>query len=327
MIDNDKISLLKGNSIELHYWFDDDSHLMDAIIQNKCEYEFLGVLKEIATVFNCEIVIETSPFATGGIRRWFKIVAKEESKKAPILTAIIVTLLTSVLVTPITTSVSKTTEILIERIFEDDDVKKIEKENLKLENERLRQEIEINNQKLASNVIIKKKKSNFYETLEVCSKVNKVSFSVKDENRNKVTDEEIVYKHNFKDFVLVSDDLAPIEIDNAIIEIISPVLKKSSYKWMGIYEGNPMPFNMKSSEFKSLIQSGVVKFKNGTSIDCLLSIRKKIDNEGFEKVIGYDVIRVNKYFENNRPIETLEGRHYRQKKEADKLQTKLFVDE
>jgi hypothetical protein len=77
---------------------------------------------------------------------------------------------------------------------------------------------------------------------------------------------------------------------------------------------------MKSHEFKNLVKSGTVQFKNGTSIDCYLEIRKKIDNEGLEKVVGYDVFRVNNYFENDKPIETPEGRHHRQKKEADKRQ-------
>jgi len=75
------ISRLQGNTLELHYWFDDKSHTMDANVQNKCEYDFLGVIKEIASTLNLEILIETEPLADGGIKRWFKIISKEESKK------------------------------------------------------------------------------------------------------------------------------------------------------------------------------------------------------------------------------------------------------
>ena len=42
------ITVLKGNTIELHYWFNDNSHTMNAIVFNKCEYEFLGIAKEIS---------------------------------------------------------------------------------------------------------------------------------------------------------------------------------------------------------------------------------------------------------------------------------------
>ncbi len=325
MSKENNISLLNGNTLELHYWFNDESHTMDAVIQNRCEYEFLGVLKQIALTFNAEIVIETEPLADGGLRRWFKIIAKEENKKAVITTAIIVALMAGVFITPISTSISKVTEKLIERIFEDKEFKELEKEKLKLEIEKLKQEIQNNNQLLNKNTVIKKKKSNFYETLEKYNKVNKVSFVIKDELKTQVSEEKTVYRKNFKEFVLISDDLEPIEIDNAIIEIISPVLKKGNYKWMGIYNDTTIPFNMKSKEFKSLVQNGKIQFKNGTSINCFLVIRKKIDNEGLENIIGYDVQRVNKYFENDKPIETPEGKHHRQKKEADKQQLKLFA--
>ncbi|MFT6744283.1 MAG: hypothetical protein ACJAR8_000834, partial [Bacteroidia bacterium] len=27
-----------GNTLEIHYWFDDESHSMNAAVQNRCEY-------------------------------------------------------------------------------------------------------------------------------------------------------------------------------------------------------------------------------------------------------------------------------------------------
>lgn len=324
MIKNQNISILNGNTIELHYWFDSVSHSMDAIVQNKCEYNFLGVLEEIAHTFNAEILIETEPLANGGIKRWFKIIAKEESKKATITTILIAAFATSILITPITTAVSTITEKVIERIFEDPEIKKLEKEKLKFEVIKLKQETMINQQLLNQNNVIKKKKSIFYETLEKYPKVNKISFTIQSENKNKITKETTIYRESFKDFILISDDLDPIEKDNSIIEIISPVLKKGPYKWYGIYNGESISFNMKSNEFKTLIQTGNVQFKNGTTINCLFAIRRKIDNEGIERLIGYDVLRVNSYYENNRPIETVEGKKHRERKEADKRQLSLF---
>jgi hypothetical protein len=81
---------------------------------------------------------------------------------------------------------------------------------------------------------------------------------------------------------------------------------------------------MKSNEFKTLVQTGNIEFKNGSSINCQLIVHKKIDNEGIEKIVKYEVIRVNEYFENDKPIETNEGKNYRQKKEADERQYDLF---
>ncbi|RDC65648.1 hypothetical protein [Adhaeribacter pallidiroseus] len=320
-----EISIIDRRTIELHNWFTDNTHLMDAVVQNKCEYEFLGIIREIASVFKIVIIIETEPLADGGLRRWFKVAAKDENKKATITVALIVAFLTSIIVTPITTSISKATEKLIEKFFEDPEINKLEKEKLKLEIEKLRQEISKNSQQLEENSVIKKKKSNFYEVLEKYPKVEKVSFLVSDSNKKERYNEQVVYRRSFKEFILVSDELEPTEIDNAVIEIISPVLKKGNYKWMGIYNGEPIPFSMKSKEFKTLVQVGEIKFKNGTAINCHLVVHKKIDNEGVERITSFEVTRVNNYFENDKPIETPEGRRHRQKKEGEKQQLNLFT--
>ena len=72
------IFALNWNTIEFHYWFDDESHAMDAIVFNKCEYEFLGIAKEIAQKLKVELEIETEPLGEGGLRSWFKFKAKNK---------------------------------------------------------------------------------------------------------------------------------------------------------------------------------------------------------------------------------------------------------
>jgi hypothetical protein len=325
-MEESEVSLLNANTLELHYWFKDESHTMDAVIQNRCEYELLGILKELGSIFNAEISIETEPLANGGLRSWFKIDSKDKSLKAIIRISLITALATGIFITPITSSISKITEIFIERLFEDKALKELEKEKLKLEIEKLKQDTVRFNQQLDENNTIKKRRSNFYEALEKYPKIDKVSLVLENGTKDQINKETFVLKSNFKDFILTSDDLKPKEIDEAIIEIISPVLKKGKYKWMGIFSGETISFDMKSNEFKTLVQTGRIEFKNGSSINCLLVIRKKIDNEGQEKVVGYDVSRVNHYFENDKPIETPEGKFHRQKQEADKTQTKISFE-
>jgi hypothetical protein len=223
-LDN-KISFLDGNTVEVHYWFEDKSHSMDAFIQNRCEYELLGIVNEISKKFKVQITIETEPLAEGGLRRWFKIAAKEENKKAAITTAIITALLTTIIITPISTSIGKLTEKVIERIFEDPEIKQLEKEKLKLEVEKLKQETGQSITDLDINNIVKKKKSNFYETLDKYPKVEKVTFIISDDNKTKTIDEKTVFRKNFKEFILVTDELEPEELDDVIIEIISPFCK------------------------------------------------------------------------------------------------------
>lgn len=296
---------------------------MDAFTQNKCEFEFLGIIKEIANVLDVEIIIETEPFAEGGLRRWFKILQKGEKKNATITIAVVTTLVATILITPIGSALSKSTEILIEKLFEDESEKyqndlkrRLEIENLKLDNELKRQQ-------LRNNSVITRRKSNFYEHLDKYPKVKNISVGVEDNSKNLYIEGEI-NKNDFKKFIIISDRLEPVVIDDAIIELVSPVLKKGEYKWRGIYEGEVLPFNMKSNEFKTLVQTGKIEFKNGTSIRCLLEIERKIDNEGKEQTTNYNIVRVIEYFENDKPIETPEGKLHRYKKDADERQTKLW---
>lgn len=318
------ISSINGNTLELHYWFKDDSHTMDAVIQNKCEYEFLSILKEVSSYLNAEIIIETEPLAEGGIRRWFKLVVYKEGKSAVVTTAIITALATGIFVTPITTSLSKVVEIVLERIFEDKELKELEKERLKLEIESLKLDNEKKIQELDQNTVIIKRRSNFYESLHSYEKISHITITIEDDTKNPVSEEFLVDKKSFNDFILVSDDLDPVEIDDVVIEIVSPVLKKGKYKWRGIYNGEVRSFKMKSNEFKTLVQTGKIEFKNGSSIKCLIEIDRKITNEGYEEIKNISILRVNEYFENDKPIETPEGKHHRQKQEAARNQLNLF---
>jgi hypothetical protein len=293
---------------------------MDALVLNKCNYEALNIIKEVSRLLQVEIIIETEPFGGGGLKAWFKILTKQEKKKAVILTAVVSSLCTTLLVTP----VAKITETVIEHIFEDKELKELEKDKLKLEIEKLKQEINQNAINIENNVAIRKRKSNFYETLEKYSKVNQVQFVLTDETRQTTYNNQTIPKSDFGKFILASDDLEPLEIEKAIIEIISPVLKKGTYKWRGIYNGEPIEFSMLSNEFKTKIQDGIIEFKNGFSINSALTIKRKIDNEGNVKYVGYNVSRVNNYFLNDNPIETEEGKRHRKQKEAEKMQLNLF---
>ncbi|NWL03687.1 hypothetical protein DM790_22950 [Flavobacterium collinsii] len=310
---------------------------MNAFVQNKCEHEFLGILKEIADTFEVEIIIETEPFVEGGLLRRFNIFSLNTENKNALKLTIVSALVLGIFVTPIATGVLKITEHIIEKIFEDEELKEIEKdkskseieknnaetEKIKAETENLKLDAEAKRQKLFKSTTIKKKRSNFYEALEKDPKVNQFSIQAKNSTSTSGFEEMFIIKSNFKEFILITDDLETEKIDNVIIEIITPVLKKGKYRWIGIYNGEPHSFNMKSNEFKTLVQTGKIEFKNGSSINCLLEVRKKINNEGVEQIAGYDIVRVNNYFENDKPIETPEGKQHRQKEEANKQQVKM----
>lgn len=316
----------KVNTLELHYWLKGNEHTMNAYVQNRCELEFLIVVKEVAHYLGHEIYIETEPLANGGIRRWFKVITKGENKNAAITAAVISALTISIIVTPIATAITKTVEHVIDKMFDDKADSALDKEKKQLEIENLKLDIKEKSQRIENNEKIKKRRSNFYEELEKESRVVQFSVLLKDDLKRERTKDYIVKRDDFKKYILVNDKLEPDFDENAVIEIISPVLKKGDFKWRGIYNGEAVSFTMKSNEFKTLIQTGKIEFKNGSSINCYLEVGKSLDNEGNEKITYYSILRVNEYFENNKPIETPEGKKHRQKREADESQLGMFDD-
>ncbi len=319
------MSILDGNTLELHYSFDNDICTMDAFVQNRCEYEFLGVLKEVVSIIGTRVTIETEASADGSVRKWFKIIGKEKSDIAIITRACVAALATGVFVTPITTSMPAVTQKVLEKIFEDPEFRELAKRNNDLEE--LRTKIIGKSEELNHNSVIKRKKSNFYAALKKYPRVRKVSFAIVDEDKNPFGDENSLEPDNFQEHILVRDDLEPTVVD-ATIEIISPVLKERNLKWVGIHNKKSISFRMKSEEFRKLVQEGDVQFRNGTTIDCTLEIRKKIDNEGVEKIVAYEVVRVNSFYDDNNPATKIPDNGSSPKKknnEPSNLQLDLFA--
>lgn len=317
-------SVLSWNTIELHYWFNDDSHTMNAVVFNKCEYDFLGIAKEIAQKLKVDLEIETEALSEGGLRSWFKFKAKD---KNAIKVGVVLYIITTLLGTPLTTAIDELTRMAIQSVFESVEIKQLKEQKeiaeLKLDIAKIEAETKRLSRSIDENVV-KKKRSNYYENISSCKKITKVTINITDDLKKNIYLGREVIKADFPNYIMTSDDLEPVSDENAVIEIISPVLKKGKYKWAGIYNGEVIQFTMKSNEFKTLVQTGQVLFKNGSSINCHLLTHKRINAEGEVKIIGYEVVLVNHYFENDKPVETPEGKRNRQIREAESNQLTLF---
>lgn len=288
--------VLNWNTIEVHYWFNDDSHTMNAVVFNKCEYEFLGIAKEIAQKLKVDLEIETEPLGEGGLRSWFKFKAKD---KDAIKVGVILYIITTLFGTPLTTTIDELTRTAIQSVFESTEIKQLKEQKeiaeLKLDIAKIEAETKRLSRSIDENVV-KKKRSNYYENIRSCKKITKVTIDITDDLKKNVYLGREVIKADFPNYIMTSDDLEPDCDENAEIEIISPVLKKGKYKWSGIYNGVVIQFTMKSNEFKTLVQTGQVIFKNGSSINCHLLTYKKVNAEGEVKITGYEVVLVNHYF-------------------------------
>ena len=317
-------SLIFANKLQIHYWFSDKSHTMDALVHNKCERELLEITKAVASLCGADIKLETEPSAKGGLKCWITIIPKSEKKTPPSKIDLVTTMVNAVLATPMHTSVSHIVGQLIDSLFADREVSEEQKEQMRLDIAQLKSEAEGKIQVLDQSNLLKKRRSNFYDALTKYKKMKSISVVMTDAFRRPITEEQMVTREGFKNFILSSDHLKPIVLENVLIEIISPVLTKGKYKWKGVYNGSLISFSMKSEEFISLVQSGKVEFKSGTTINCTLEIEKKINSEGLEKITSYNIVRVGSYFENGKSVDTTEGRQQKQKPIVPKKQLDLF---
>lgn len=309
-----------AKKIELHYCFNDESHTMDAVIRNKCEHEFLEIVKHVSTLFNVELELESEAYTEGGLREWWSLTIK----KNPTLAAIIIGVLINVLSNYITT---------------DQELNDLQKQELRLSIEKLKQDLEENKEEIPTihienatfiinnDIKVQKHKSNFYKNLEDYRKVIRIETTALTEKNKPINETIPVERADFGKFVLTSDEL-PSDFDNeAVIEIVSPVLTNTSYKWKGIYKGEPIDFSMKDKDFKESVISEKETFKNGTYIECVLEISRKVSDFGEVKNSSYSVLTVIKKDDGISQVITKQGKKYLDEQDAKKRQLSLNFNE
>lgn len=317
---------LNSNTVELHYYFTDQEHRIDAFVQNRCEHELLTLMKELTKYFEFEFLIETELTQSGGIRKFFKIKPNNLSKKdkkqidVAVCTAICTALITSFLINPLSIPVTKIVSNLMDRIFEDKELAEIEKEkakeelkSLKLDNIKKQQEIE-------SNAQLRISRSNFYEILNEYERLDSVEFLEEDEQKNRAIVYQRIPQIDFEKYIIQQDTLEDEIVENAMVAIVSPVLSKKTknIKWRGYYNGELIPLIMKSEEFVTSVDEGLIEFKNGFIINCNLRIEREKKKDDDEKR-RYIITEVISYIINEKVFETMEGKRYKQTKkdEAD----------
>lgn len=315
--------------IELHYLLENGVHSMNALVRNSAEKELLLIIERITTELEVEIDIESYPFEEGGLREFFKIIEKK-GKKNPFLSGIIATVLIAVLTNHAT------------KDFEKD---KLEKEKIKLETEKIKLEIKKLNENLEndqknetseylirqsivifnSDIKVVKHKSNFYSKLNQYPKVKSIETSSYN-NEYDAYETYTVDKVDFDKFILQTDELEPDFNESAIIEIISPVLKKGNYKWRGIYleTNEPISFYMKDSEFKQHVVSDSIPFQNGSQIVCELEIERRINEIGEIENHSYSVKLVQEVLNANQRFVTKHSK--RIKREREELRNQITLD-
>ncbi|ELA9085339.1 hypothetical protein [Vibrio alginolyticus] len=316
------MQIAHSTKLQMHYYLQNGSHSMDAIARNKCESEVLAIVQEIAKVLNTQIVIEAEAWKEGGLRDIWAFT----NANAAVISVIV-----------------SIAGIVISRIpTTDPELEQLQKEDLKLSIlerrinlAKLQKEVEEDKvtqdtvEKVASlvdtNYKVVTRKSNFYKQLNNTPKITKVGINGLDKEGEEAFKEAMVQRSDFKRFILHSNSL-PVQIeDNAVIEIISPVLRNGRHKWKGIYKGESISFSMNDQDFKRDVLSEQISFTHGAAIKCVLHIHRKLDEVGDVVVTGYSVDTVIENGQESVFQETIQGKKYRHQKALKDAQQDLFA--
>lgn len=313
-----------ANMLELHYYFGDAGHEIDAFLRNKCEAELLEIILETATLLEIDAHLIKEAYKEGGFRDFWRALGKSSPQITLLLLIIQIIISTAPLFD------SENTELEKEE-------KRLSIEEKKLNINKLKQEVEEGTQtdesinraatSIGANLKIIKRKSNFYSTLGEHHKVEKVGFVVLDNNWQAVSSERLVSRYDFNKYILSTNKLRSEEDDCAVIEIISPVLKEGRYKWKGVYNEIPISFEMQDAHFRDSVLFENIPFQHGSKIVCVLITHRELDEVGAIKITGYSVTTVLDKIDDNNPQETPQGKKYRHAKKLAESQGHLFVSE
>ena len=67
-----------------------------------------------------------------------------------------------------------------------------------------------------------------------------------------------------------------------------------AFKWKGLYQGTPISFSMKDTEFRNSVLREEISFQHGSVINCVLNIHREFDEIGDVVITGYSVVTVIK---------------------------------
>ena len=291
----------KSNRLQFHYYFKDDSHTIDSIIRNECEKEILLIYKEIANTLGLELSLESLPTEEGGFKETWKFLGKNSVQ---------ITLMVSVaaiVISRFPVENKELTKLQIENLQLDNEIKRKELEKLNLEF--IQDDSELDQQKVIDSVELVNKnykiswrKSNLYKKLNSYPKVDSVEV-IRYEDKEPIGNPRKIPKREFSKFILSSDDLPKLETENAIIDVISPAIKRGKFRWKGFYNNEIITFIMDDFQFKSQVLNGDIHFSNKFSIEVEMTQNRKINQDGEIRITNSTVNRVIASIENGNRIE------------------------
>lgn len=292
-----EVSLLDTKTLEIHYYLNEGSHSIDAKAFYACQQELVGLIEFIAKQLNVDVSVETIALEEGGVRSFLKANGKS------ILVSVIGAIVAGVLLAAPEEAIKEITKHYVNEWLKSPEVKELEKKQTERDLLLIEAEIDsLKKQKFESQTVdttIRAKRSKFYENATKANNLEKIEIIQRvhpKAEQGRTLGE--VSSDKFASYKLASTEIDPIEKEDALIEIISPVLKRGKRKWVGSYPDNPcetkkdISFSIQDGDFLQGVWTRKVSFSNGSVIRCWIRINRKVNDKGEEIVSGYEVLEV-----------------------------------
>lgn len=315
------------NKFELHYFLAGRSHSIDAFTRNKAEAELLAVVKRTADLLDVDCRLEAQALSEGGIIEIWNAVGANSAQINIVLVA--AALIFTRLPPPKDAEQASLDKELTELSIEQKrlEIRKI-REQLNSSADKSNDESpEEDDTSRAVDLLIQDpqvavRRSNFYSYVLNEEKVGGLEFS------SVVFDNHftsgMVQRNSFPQFILQTKNLEPVTVDDALIEIVSPVLREGRFRWKGIFNEERIGFDMQDQYFRTQVLNEEVTFQHGTLIECVLEINRKLDETGAIKITGYAVKTVISKQDQRQTFQTNQGKSYREAERLRKNQNDLF---
>lgn len=301
-VNGDRGNAHDSGEFKVHYHLNGGAHRMDAIVRNRAEGELLALLKELGAVLGLQVHVETHAYGEGGLVEYLNLIFQNKEQ-----IALVMALLTPLLGAPIYFDKIKQSkqqtalnELNLKKLKleiqekEDAAAEREDKKTKETKNEVLPLEAMPTADEIAQALLTRKKiarrRSNYYETLLIDSKIDAVGFVP---SHRKDASESMVKRGEFANFVIARTDLEPLVYERIPLEIVSPVLRSGSIKWRGIFEKKVVSFELQDHAFRSDVISQSVQFQNGTTLICDFEVHQREDETGDVEVAGYAVTKVH----------------------------------
>lgn len=291
----------KSNSLQFHYYFRDSSHSINSLLRNECEKELLYIFKEISETLGLQLDLETLPAQEGGFKETWKFLGKNSAQISLIVS------IAAIIISRFPIENKELTTLQIENLKLDNELKRKELEKLNLEflqdNEEIGQETLVDSVEIVNkNYKVSWRKSNLYKKLNNYQKVDYIDV-VRLQDEKPVGTARKVLRNQFSKFILGSDELPKLELENVKIDVISPAIKRGKFRWKGFYDNSIINFHMDDFDFSSKVLNGQIHFSNRYSIEVEMYQERKINQDGNIMVTNSVVTKVNASIEGETRIE------------------------